>query len=152
MTWTVLRGCIVAGALCAAPAVLAGPASAEESLLPLNDTAMLRAFDDLESGRVEASAVESRCVSDTEADTGSGNERLGVAGFLAVKQEDAGRALCAALVRAVGSGHLAAQEIRDFVSADNKMRRAWAAGRVLREIFYAHEARQQQRPAGGTKP
>jgi len=141
MNWALPKCRLMAGALAAGFVVYAGTATAEEPILPLGDETILKAFEDLEEGRLGAAEVEGRCASNTAADKDNVNGRLGVAGFLAVDGDDAGTALCAALVRAVDSRHLKAQELRDFMHSENQMHRAWSAGRVLREIFYAHEAR-----------
>ena len=144
MTWARLRGCLAVGAIGAGLALSGPPALAEEPLMPLGDDEMLEAFDDLEKGRLDAAEVESSCIASTAADDGGIKGKLAVAGFLAVDGDDAGTALCAALVRAVDSDSLAVQDIRDFLLSDSPPRRSWAAGRVLRELFFAHESLQEQ--------
>lgn len=144
MTWAMSKGRRAALVLVAGLVFNGAPAAAEDPLLPLGDAEILKAFEDLEQGRLSPAEVEGRCIGNTAADKENVKGRLGVAGFLAVAGDDAGPALCAALVHAVDSRHLAAQELRDFMQSDNEMHRAWSAGRVLREIYYAHEARQGQ--------
>jgi len=144
MTWAGLKGCLLAGAISASFALSAASALAESPLMPLGDDKMLKSFDDLESGRLDAAAVESSCIASTAADDEDLKGKLAVAGFLAVDGDDAGTALCAALVRAVDSDSLAVQDIRDFLFSQSQPRRSWAAGRVLRELFFAHESLQDQ--------
>jgi hypothetical protein len=144
MTRALPKGSLAAAILVAGLAFNGALAAAEEPLLPLGDEDILKAFEDLEKGRLSAAEVERRCLGNTAADKDNIKGRLGVAGFLSVEGKDAGPALCGALVHAVDSRHLAAQELRDFMQSDNEMHRAWSAGRVLREIYYAHEARQGQ--------
>jgi len=140
MNWASPKSSLTACVL-ALGAFLQTAAAAETPVIPLGDEVILKAFEDLEKGRLDAAEVEGRCTTSTAADKDNVNGRLGIAGFLAVDGDDAGPALCAALVRAVDSRRLKAQELRDFLHSENQMHRAWSAGRVLREIFYAHEAR-----------
>ncbi|MEQ8357578.1 MAG: hypothetical protein RH942_18735 [Kiloniellaceae bacterium] len=138
--------------LCAALA--AAPSYAQRASDQVTYEAWLNAIADLKNGSPEAveakrEKVEQGCVLDLYREDGDRQIRETVAGLLGVAKVAAFRVFCRALVQAVVGDRLTAADFRLFLDDSDNYKQSLAAGRVIREVFYAHEDLLRSEARGG---
>ncbi len=131
------------------PKVLIAPALAAVVVLSLQpatqaqdsnflEEEIVQVFRDLQAGRLNPQAASSECHLGIVGSEDADSLRQVMSTYLEVSKSNAIPAFCDALVEAVVRGDFQAEEFLPLVSGKDKEAEAYAAGRILRQVYISH--------------